>query len=124
MTHGFFLQQLERVKKYFGPENYPKEKAQLIWEECRDLPDGAFFRVVSFFIAERRPDQAPHLSHFKEQAEVERKALFTQAVKKVGAEFVGEKKWPSQGLRQALEDENLRKLHDAILKRRRAGGEK
>lgn len=57
-----FETQLEKLKRVYGPMKYPTERAEAIFQAVRNLPNDAFEKQVTTFIAER--EKAPFLRDF------------------------------------------------------------
>lgn len=67
MTKEFYGVQMSRLVAVFGDKAFNKEFRILAWEAVRDMDSEAFSRVVSDWIGERLPHQAPRMKDFREQ---------------------------------------------------------
>lgn len=117
-----FEQNLSRLRMAFGKENFNPEKAKLIWEEVRHVPDAQATQIFSWAIGEFSYQYPPKVSHFREQAELQMKKLReleTAQVAKKWNKFEEPRKSDGEGLRKALDEYGAKSIIEAIMKTKR-----
>ena len=80
MTPQFFQNQLKILMEDFGPDEYTKNKTQMIWEFCHELPEKNFAFVIRHFIETRSVKYPPLPTHFREAALEQKKILRGESI--------------------------------------------
>ena len=123
MQTEVFHNEMARLTKTFGAENFSSEKKKLIWIEVRDLSAEDFQKIVNTCIGEFHVNYPPKVSHFREMAHGIRK----EHARQQEAEVLRKCKNPPEGregdsyrgLQKVLKDMGAHSLMDAIQKKRR-----
>lgn len=118
MTQSFFNQQMKLIIDTFGPVEYPPPKKQAIWDECKDLPDHAFAKIVKHFIWTKPVKYPPLPTHFFEEAIGQRKLLNQKQEAPRETTPTKEPEDSAAVLKRVLERMGASSIQDAINKQR------
>jgi hypothetical protein len=75
MTDRFFEKQMGILWDVFSKTEYPPVRVEMIWKNCKDLPDVNFENIIKFFISTKPIKFPPLPNDFIEEANRQRAML-------------------------------------------------
>lgn len=120
MNQPFFFEEMKKLMKVFGSQNYPPDRVRLIWEQVADLSEWQFTKIVEHFCADRNVNFPPMRKDFIEEAQRHRSTQKEQETKQF-ATMIEQPPSDGSALRNFLDQMGVKSVKEAIFKKRWGG---
>ncbi len=117
MKQAFFVEEMKKITKVFGTQNYPQDRLRLIWEQVADLSEWQFTKIVEHFCADRNVNYPPMRKDFIEEAHRQRSTQKEQETKQF-AKMIEQPVTDGSALKNFLDQLGARSIKEAIFKKR------
>lgn len=87
MTKGWFAAQMDILCAIFGTAEYSEHRRTLIWNECSDLSEEQFAKIIKHFCYVKNVKYPPLPSDFKESAIKQRQIEFNKTCEMAAQSF-------------------------------------
>lgn len=117
MKQSYFVEEMKKLAKVFGSQNYPQERVRLIWEQVEDLSEWQFTKIVEHFCADRNVNFPPMRKDFIEESQRHRTTQKEKELKQF-TRMVEQQPSDGSALRKLLDQMGVKSVKEAVFKKR------